>query len=81
FNVYLSMIIDHLNRLDLGVWKAILIHILYSLPNGAEKKHSLHRYQQLPVFRNSTIRRFLQNTSEMEKKKLWPGISTRIFHR
>ncbi|KAF8834345.1 hypothetical protein BDN67DRAFT_992684 [Paxillus ammoniavirescens] len=52
FNFYLMLVVDLLHEFELGVWKAIFIHLLY---------------RQVPTFGHDTVCCFRRNVSEMKK--------------
>ncbi|KIJ60703.1 hypothetical protein HYDPIDRAFT_98197, partial [Hydnomerulius pinastri MD-312] len=69
FDLFVMLVVDLLHEFELGVWKAILIHLLRIL--DCSKKNMVHeldrRFRQVPSFGRNTIRRFSRNTSEMKK--------------
>ncbi|KZV69074.1 hypothetical protein PENSPDRAFT_735574 [Peniophora sp. CONT] len=69
FDVFLLLVVDLMHEFELGVWKALLIHlirILHSL--GTEKVRLFNeRFRQISTFKNSTIRSFTGNVSDMKK--------------
>ncbi|KAA1473807.1 hypothetical protein DENSPDRAFT_780478, partial [Dentipellis sp. KUC8613] len=70
FNIFDALVVDLLHEFELGVWKAVFIHLIRVLfvqlhgPNLIAELNS--RYRQVPPF-SSTIRRFDNNASEMKK--------------
>ncbi|KIJ65737.1 hypothetical protein HYDPIDRAFT_87228 [Hydnomerulius pinastri MD-312] len=69
FNFFCMLVVDLLHEFELGVWKAILTHLLCMLESLRESKiHELdRRYRQVPTFGRDTIRRFASNSSEMKR--------------
>ncbi|KAK7037661.1 hypothetical protein VNI00_010884 [Paramarasmius palmivorus] len=69
FDVYELLVVDLLHEFEIGVWKAILIHLvrlLYS--SGPSKVTELdYRFRQTPTYGRSVIRRFHNNVSDMKK--------------
>ncbi|KAG2069818.1 hypothetical protein BDR04DRAFT_1020641 [Suillus decipiens] len=62
---------DFMHKCKLGTWKVLfahLIRILFALPQGSQLVAMLdYRYGELiPMFGNSIIHRFSNNTSEMK---------------
>ncbi|KAH7902978.1 hypothetical protein BJ138DRAFT_236039, partial [Hygrophoropsis aurantiaca] len=68
FHVFRALVVDLLHEVELGVWRALLIHLLRILE--ALDKDLIHeldrRYRLVPTFGQSTIRRFKSNTSELK---------------
>ncbi|TCD63562.1 hypothetical protein EIP91_005233 [Steccherinum ochraceum] len=68
-NYYTMFVPDLLHEFELGVWKAVFIHllrILYAV--GQDRIQELnHRYRQIPPFGRSTIQKFSNDTSGMKK--------------
>ncbi|KAL0062348.1 hypothetical protein AAF712_010759 [Marasmius tenuissimus] len=75
FDLYLLLVIDLLHEFELGVWKAVLTHLirmLYAQKPGKKKKDDAvevldERFHRVPTFGRSTIRRFHNNVSQMKK--------------
>ncbi|TCD64617.1 hypothetical protein EIP91_003851 [Steccherinum ochraceum] len=69
FNSYNMFVPDLLHEFELGVWKAVFIHLLRILyAAGQDKIQELNRrYRLVPTFGRGTIRRFTNNTSAMKK--------------
>ncbi|KAF8835367.1 hypothetical protein BDN67DRAFT_1040256 [Paxillus ammoniavirescens] len=69
FDLFRMLIVDFLHEFELGVWKAVFIHLLRIL--DTLKKGELlqldHRYRCIPTFGRDTIRRFRNNVSEMSR--------------
>ncbi|TFY53731.1 hypothetical protein EVG20_g9986 [Dentipellis fragilis] len=69
FSVFLMLAVDLMHEFELGVWKALLTHLirmLYSLGPTAVQEFN-HRFLQVAPFGQSTIRRFSSNVSELKK--------------
>jgi hypothetical protein len=60
---------DLLHEFELGVWKAIFIHLLRVLiAAGGDRIQQLNeRFRQVPTFGRDTIRRFAKNTADLKK--------------
>ncbi|TEB04000.1 hypothetical protein FA13DRAFT_1654889, partial [Coprinellus micaceus] len=74
FNIFTSLTVDLLHEYEIGVWKAVFIHLLRILSAKGDHADSLthslnRRYRLVPAFGRS-IRKFSQkhNVSEMKKK-------------
>ncbi|KIJ57944.1 hypothetical protein HYDPIDRAFT_34653 [Hydnomerulius pinastri MD-312] len=69
FNLYLMLVVDLLHEFELGVWKAVFIHLLRMLDSmkGNMLSHLDHRYRQVPTFGRGTVRRFGRNVSELKR--------------
>ncbi|KAK7689422.1 hypothetical protein QCA50_007214 [Cerrena zonata] len=71
FNLHRMLTVDFMHEYNLGVWKAVFIHLirlLYAQRDGVEKVAELdRRYRHTPSFSHDTIRRFANNASEMKK--------------
>ncbi|KZV98181.1 hypothetical protein EXIGLDRAFT_607198 [Exidia glandulosa HHB12029] len=69
FNFFAMLVVDLLHEFELGVWKAIFIHMLRILQ--AEKKDLVaeldSRFRQMSTFGRSTIRKFHNNVSDMKR--------------
>ncbi|KAJ2933285.1 hypothetical protein H1R20_g3796, partial [Candolleomyces eurysporus] len=71
FDIFSALTVDLLHEFELGVWKALFIHLIRILE--ASQKHEIlvhkldKRYRLVPTF-GKTIRRFSQNASEMKRK-------------
>ncbi|KAI0046222.1 hypothetical protein FA95DRAFT_1607083 [Auriscalpium vulgare] len=69
FNFFAMFVPDLLHEIEIGVWKALLIHLirlLYAAGHGAIEKLNA-RYRAMPTFGRDTIRRFTTDTSAMKK--------------
>ncbi|KAH7916892.1 hypothetical protein BV22DRAFT_997067, partial [Leucogyrophana mollusca] len=69
FDLFRMLVVDLLHEFELGVWKAIFIHLLRILDSLKDSAiHELdRRYRQVPTFGRDTIRRFARNSSELKK--------------
>ncbi|THH07280.1 hypothetical protein EW146_g9368 [Bondarzewia mesenterica] len=69
FNFYSMFMPDLLHKFELGVWKAILTHLLRILyAAGGDSIQKLNqRFHQVPTFGRDTIRKFSNNVSGMKK--------------
>ncbi|KAK0421714.1 hypothetical protein EV421DRAFT_1724714 [Armillaria borealis] len=72
FNPFQMLVVDQMHEFELGVFKAVLIHIIRVLyAAGKTKKEQLWtlfpRFRQVPTFGVDTIRKFSNNVSEMKK--------------
>ncbi|RDB27548.1 hypothetical protein Hypma_003878 [Hypsizygus marmoreus] len=69
FNLYKMFAVDLMHEIEVGVWKAILIHLFRILE--AVDENLLHeldkRFRQMPTFGRDTIRRFCANVSELKQ--------------
>ncbi|KAJ3524924.1 hypothetical protein NMY22_g10792 [Coprinellus aureogranulatus] len=69
FDLYRMLVVDFMHEFELGVWKAVFIQLLRIL--DASSKASLSeldkRYRAMPTFGKDTIRRFVNNVSEMKQ--------------
>ncbi|KAI5896414.1 uncharacterized protein SCHCODRAFT_01150321 [Schizophyllum commune H4-8] len=60
---------DKMHEFDLGVWKALLVHIvriLETLPANKVREFN-SRFRQMPTFGRDKIRRFARNVSELSR--------------
>ncbi|PPQ84255.1 hypothetical protein CVT26_011861, partial [Gymnopilus dilepis] len=71
FSVSGILVPDLLHEFELGVWKALLTHlirVLYAAASDGSLVAELDkRFRDIPTFGSSTIRRFATNASEMKK--------------
>ncbi|KAG2740084.1 hypothetical protein P692DRAFT_201872694 [Suillus brevipes Sb2] len=69
FNFYSMFVPDLLHEFELGVFKAVFIHLLRVLyAHGNDTIQSLNRrYWRVPTFGRGTIRKFSNNASGMKK--------------
>ncbi|KAF8834372.1 hypothetical protein BDN67DRAFT_992676 [Paxillus ammoniavirescens] len=68
FDLFLMLVTDLLHEFELGVWKAIFIHLLRILESVKQSIPELDKqYCQVPTFGRDTIRRFRENCSELKK--------------
>ncbi|KAK7442067.1 hypothetical protein VKT23_016343 [Stygiomarasmius scandens] len=68
-NFYNLLVPDVLHELELGVWKALLLHLirmLVFLGNEAVQKMN-ERYRHIPPFGHDTIRKIQKNVSAMKR--------------
>ncbi|KAK7696214.1 hypothetical protein QCA50_000867 [Cerrena zonata] len=68
-NIFTLFVVDLLHEIELGVWKALFIHlvrILVSLGGDGIQQFN-ERFRQVSTFGRSTIRAFHQNASGMKK--------------
>ena len=71
FNLFCMLVVDLMHEFELGVWKALFIHLLRIL-SAAQVGDTLvneldRRYRIVPTFGGDTIRKFASNTSEMKR--------------
>ncbi|EGN99433.1 hypothetical protein SERLA73DRAFT_16815, partial [Serpula lacrymans var. lacrymans S7.3] len=69
FNVYLMLVVNFMHEVELGVWKSLLVYLLWLLDtvNGGLLDRLDIRYNQIPTYGSDTIRQFTANTSEMQR--------------
>ncbi|KIJ10082.1 hypothetical protein PAXINDRAFT_86583, partial [Paxillus involutus ATCC 200175] len=69
FDFFLMLVVDLLHEFELGVWKAVFIHLLWMLDSlkGRGLPELDQRYCHVPTFGRSTICRFRRNVSELKK--------------
>ncbi|KAK1225782.1 hypothetical protein PQX77_011262 [Marasmius sp. AFHP31] len=74
FDLYLLLVIDLLHEFELGVWKAVLTHLirmLYAQRKKQKKDQGVdvldERFRRVPTYGRNTIRRFHNNVSQMKK--------------
>ncbi|KAK7689700.1 hypothetical protein QCA50_007495 [Cerrena zonata] len=69
FNYFSLFVVDLMHELELGVWKALLIHLIRMLVSlgGTTIQLFNERFRQVPTFGRSKIRRFDNNTSALKK--------------
>ncbi|KAI6118066.1 hypothetical protein F5141DRAFT_1000056 [Pisolithus sp. B1] len=72
-NFFLLLVVDLLHEFELGVWKAIFIHLLHILfAAGGDGIQELNkRYQNIPTFGHGTIQKFARNASAMKRLAAW----------
>ncbi|KAI6122144.1 hypothetical protein EDD16DRAFT_1691903 [Pisolithus croceorrhizus] len=72
-NFFLLLVVDLLHEFELGVWKAIFIHLLcILLATGGDSIQELNkRYQNIPTFGHGTIQKFACNASAMKRLAAW----------
>ena len=71
FNLFCMLVVDLMHEFELGIWKALFIHLIRIL-NAAEVGDVLVneldcRYRMVPTFGGNTIRKFASSTSEMKR--------------
>ncbi|KAF7985138.1 hypothetical protein HWV62_7692 [Athelia sp. TMB] len=67
FNIFLALVIDLMHEFELGVWRALFIHLLRML-EAHDKSLVMELDRRLvPTFGRATIRRFSSNVSELKK--------------
>ncbi|KAK7680031.1 hypothetical protein QCA50_016977 [Cerrena zonata] len=68
-NIFALFTVDFLHEVELGVWKALFIHLIRMLfaLGGDLIQHLNERYRSMPSFCRSTIRKFHNNVSAMKK--------------
>ncbi|KIJ57457.1 hypothetical protein HYDPIDRAFT_64582, partial [Hydnomerulius pinastri MD-312] len=71
FNLFCMLVVDLMHEFELGVWKALFIHLIRIL-SAAKVGDVLvseldRRYRMVPTFGGGTIRKFDSNTSEMKR--------------
>ncbi|RDB25667.1 hypothetical protein Hypma_006970 [Hypsizygus marmoreus] len=73
FNFFAMFLVDLMHEVEVGTWKATLIHLLRILASLDENLlHKLDKqFRQVPSFGRDTIRRFTSNTSELKKMAAW----------
>ncbi|KAK7688185.1 hypothetical protein QCA50_008555 [Cerrena zonata] len=71
FNLHRMLTVDFMHEYNLGVWKAVFMHLirlLYAQRDGIDKVAELdRRYRCISRFGRDTIRPFANNASEMKK--------------
>ncbi|KAF8833568.1 hypothetical protein BDN67DRAFT_992818 [Paxillus ammoniavirescens] len=69
FDFYLMLVVDLLHKFELGIRKAIFIHLLRMLDSlKGDMLYELDRhYHQVPTFGRDTVCHFRRNVSEMKK--------------
>ncbi|EGN93350.1 hypothetical protein SERLA73DRAFT_64123 [Serpula lacrymans var. lacrymans S7.3] len=68
-NMYLMFVVDLMHEIELGVWKALITHLL-RIVSSCNKKlldEIDHRHREMPTFGTHTIRCFPSNRSEMRE--------------
>ncbi|EJD46195.1 hypothetical protein AURDEDRAFT_164853 [Auricularia subglabra TFB-10046 SS5] len=69
FSVFSLFTVDLLHEIELGIWKALLIHLLRILQAADSQllDELNERFRKIPAFGRSTIRRFVNNVSELKQ--------------
>ncbi|KAK7434388.1 hypothetical protein VKT23_020234 [Stygiomarasmius scandens] len=71
-NFFLMFVPDVLHELELGVWKAVLIHLIRILfAYGSDTIQELDTYRQVPTFGRDTIWKIRNNASAMKHLAAW----------
>ncbi|KAH7924391.1 hypothetical protein BV22DRAFT_1195981 [Leucogyrophana mollusca] len=69
FDFFTLLVVDLMHEFELGVWKAVLAHlirILFSI--GSHAVHEFNeRFRSMPTFGRSTIRRFARNVADLTR--------------
>ncbi|KAE9387585.1 hypothetical protein BT96DRAFT_754078, partial [Gymnopus androsaceus JB14] len=67
-NIYDLLVPDVLHELELGVWKAILLHLIRMVHFlGSKNVQEMNRrFRNIPTFGRSTIRKICKNVSDMK---------------
>ncbi|KAI9567321.1 hypothetical protein HD554DRAFT_2024105, partial [Boletus coccyginus] len=69
FDFFLILVMDLLHEFELGIWKALLIHLLQIIDSA--KETSLAEldscFHKVPSFGHDTIWHFHKNVSELKK--------------
>ncbi|KAL0572685.1 hypothetical protein V5O48_009275 [Marasmius crinis-equi] len=73
FDFYRMFVPDILHEVELGIWKAILTHLLCILVvcSGDTIQQLNSHYCQVPSFGQDTIQKFLRNVSAMKQLAAW----------
>ena len=58
---------DFLHEVELGVWKALFIHLVRIMVAEGAVQALNRRYRQVPAYGRATIRQFSENASAMKK--------------
>ncbi|KAJ3522680.1 hypothetical protein NMY22_g11782 [Coprinellus aureogranulatus] len=71
FDIYSTLVVDILHEYEIGVFKALFLHLLRVLDASARGHALVHeldkRYRAVPTF-NQTIRRFSSNVSQLRRR-------------
>ncbi|KIJ57965.1 hypothetical protein HYDPIDRAFT_34453 [Hydnomerulius pinastri MD-312] len=69
FDFFMMLVVDLLHEFELGVWKALLSHLIRMLyVVGPSAVHEFNRrFRQVAPFGRSTIRRFAHNVADLTK--------------
>ncbi|KIM50229.1 hypothetical protein SCLCIDRAFT_34500 [Scleroderma citrinum Foug A] len=69
FDFFLMLVMDLLHEFELGVWKAVFIHLLRMLESlkGDQLAELDRRYQKVPTFGCSIICRLCKNVSKLKQ--------------
>lgn len=58
---------DFMHEFELGVWKAIFVHLIRIMVAGGAVQELNKRYRNVSTFGRSTIRKFTENASSIKK--------------
>ncbi|KAF8151063.1 hypothetical protein BJ912DRAFT_1071771 [Pholiota molesta] len=67
FNFFDMLVPDFMHEFELGVWKALFVHLIRIIVAEGAVQELNQRYRQVPTFGRSTIRKFVENASAMKK--------------
>ncbi|KZT33115.1 hypothetical protein SISSUDRAFT_993397 [Sistotremastrum suecicum HHB10207 ss-3] len=69
FSLFVMLVVDFMHEFELGVWKALLTHLIRMLFTlGPSVIATLNeRFRAVPTFGQSTIRKFASNVADMKK--------------
>ncbi|KAG5637871.1 hypothetical protein H0H81_002834 [Sphagnurus paluster] len=69
FNFFAMLAPDVMHKFEIGVWKAVLMHLIRILIAAGQNSAPAmnRRYRQVPTFGHSTIRRFSDNVASLKK--------------
>lgn len=67
FNIFEALVPDFMHEFELGVWKALFIHLIRIMVSVGAVQELNRRYREIPTFGRSTIRKFSNNASSMKK--------------
>ncbi|KZV64559.1 hypothetical protein PENSPDRAFT_561883, partial [Peniophora sp. CONT] len=69
FDIFLALVVDFMHEFELGVWKAVLIHLIRMLYSLGQDKVDLfnERFRKVAPFGRDTIRRFAADVSSLKK--------------
>ncbi|KZT55342.1 hypothetical protein CALCODRAFT_437337 [Calocera cornea HHB12733] len=69
FNIFSALVVDVMHETELGVWKAVLVHLLRILhahdPSTVLEFNT--RFREVPKFGRETIRKFVGNVSDLKQ--------------
>ncbi|KIM78572.1 hypothetical protein PILCRDRAFT_11038 [Piloderma croceum F 1598] len=67
FNLFIMLLVDLMHEFELGVWRALFIHLLHMLNAVDKTLVDELDHRQVPSFGRDTIRRFAKNMSELKR--------------